>query len=173
MPRATVGALCLAAIACPFVAGCDPGNLNGFNPGAITIEQSTCGGLRASDFFWALNGFEHADILNPDERNQSQLTVVVHVGQRRVLNVSAGSVATSEDCASKATSVEWIVSNAAVARVEVGATSRSATLVALQPGDVSVSAILGFQDGTSPIQALPYAFATFGGAPVTVVRVVP
>ncbi len=162
-----------AAIAILTLAGCDPGNLNGFNPGAIRIQQRTCAELRASDFFWTLQGFELADILNPDVRNQTQLTVVLRVGQRKVLSVHAGSIDTAEDCSGKAGSVQWVVSNTVVARLPTGPAPRSATLEPLQPGDVSVSAILTFQDGTSPIQALPYAFASFGGAPVTVIRVVP
>jgi hypothetical protein len=141
--------------------------------GKITIQQRTCAELRASDLIWSLRGFETTDILNPDERNPTQLTVVVRVGQRRALDVKAGGVASSEDCTSKATSVRWIVSNSVVARVEVAATERSVILVAQQPGDVSVSAIVTFQDGTAPIQVLPYALANFGGAPVTVIRVVP
>jgi hypothetical protein len=162
----------LAATAFLLCAGCDPGNVN-FDPGPITFVQRTCAELRASDLIWFLRGFETSDVLNPDERNPTQLTVVVHVGQRRALEVKAGAVGSPEDCTSKATSVRWIVSNTVVARVEVGTTERSATLVALQAGDVSVSAILTFQDGTSPIQVLPYALANFGSAPVTTIRVVP
>jgi hypothetical protein len=115
----------------------------------------------------------NADILNPDVRNQSQLTVVLRVGQLKVLSVHAGAISTSEDCSSKAGSVQWVSSNTVVARLRAGGAPRSATIEPLQPGDVSVSAILTFQDGTSPIQALPYAFASFGGAPVTVVRIIP
>ena len=156
-----------------FLAGCDPGNLNGFNPGAITIQPRTCAELRASDLIWGVGGFETADILNPDVRNPTQLTAVIRVGQRKMLTLHAGSVGSAEDCSSKASLVQWVSSNSVVARLEVGTTARSAVLEGRQPGDTSVSAVLTFQDGTPAMQVLPYAIASFGGAPVTAVRVVP
>jgi hypothetical protein len=163
----------LAPVALALLAGCgEIGGVPGFGD-PITLRPRTCAELRASDLIWSIKGFKHGDILNPDVRNQTQLTVVLRVGQFKPLTLTAGSAGSTEDCSGKAASIQWVVSNPVVARLHAGASAQSATLEALQPGDVSVSAILTFQDGTSPMQVLPYAIATFGGAPVTVIRVVP
>jgi hypothetical protein len=134
---------------------------------------STCSALVASEFHWSLNGFRAQDILNPDVRNQPELTAIMHMGDVKTLKVSAGTTRTSEDCSGKATSVEWSVSNPVVARLDITDDPRTRSLVALQPGDTGVAAILTFQDGTPPIRVLPWSFTNVGSGDISVVRVVP
>jgi hypothetical protein len=60
-----------------------------------------------------------------------------------------------------------------VAQLDFTGNPRTASLVALQPGDTVVAAILHFQDGTPPLRVLPWSFTHVGSGNVTVVRVVP
>jgi hypothetical protein len=53
-----------------------------------------------------LSGFGPQDILNPDVRNQREVTAIMHVGDVKPLKVKAATTVTSEDCSGKATSVE-------------------------------------------------------------------
>jgi hypothetical protein len=142
-------------------------------PTCPAFVPKTCAELRASQFFWNLNGFASRDILNPDTRDQPELTAIVHVGDAKVLKVSAGSTDTSEDCSGKATTVDWSVSSPVVVRLEVQGNPRVATLVALQPGDTNVSAVLQFEDGTPTMRVLPWSFTNVGSGNITVIRVVP
>jgi hypothetical protein len=108
----------------------------------------TCSEVAASYplLFWSLSGFTEQDILNPDVRNQPELTAIMHPGDVKVLTVRAAGA--TGDCSGKATSVQWSVSNPVVARLDVAGTPRTASLVALEPGDTEVVAILTFNDGT-------------------------
>jgi len=132
-----------------------------------------CSEVAASNplLFWRLSGFTERDILNPDVRDQPQLTAIMRAGDVKVLTVRAAGG--TEDCSGKATSVEWSVSNPEVARLDVGQAPRTGSLVALQPGDTGVSALLTFQDGTPPMRVLPWSFTNVGSGDVTVVRVLP
>jgi hypothetical protein len=134
------------------------------SPGCPTTPfvPKTCSELRASQFHWSLSGFSAKDILNPDTRDQRELTAIMHVGEAKILKVSAASGDTSEDCSTKATTVEWSLSNRAVARLDFQGTSRAASLVALQPGDANVAAILQFDDGTPSMRILPWSFTGRG-----------
>lgn len=136
-------------------------------------EPSTCSALTVSELFWHLDGFKAQDILNPDQRDQRELTAIMHVGDVKILRVSASSTRTSENCAEKATSVEWTISNSVVARLEPQDGPRARLLVALQPGDTVVTALLAFQDGTPPMTVRPWSFTNIGSGDVTVMRVVP
>jgi len=138
--------------------------------GGQAFERATCADLLGENFFWFVDGFTDADVLNPSDRTQQKLTAILAVGQSKSLRVHAGSVATvsGSDCSGKAISIEWVLSNPLVARIEVGADPRQALLVAVNPGDTGIAAHLAFNDGSPPIGALPYVFAN-----VTVVRVVP
>jgi hypothetical protein len=151
---------------------CDLGGTGPDCP-TTTFVPLKCSELVASQFSWTLRGFVERDILNPDVRDQRELTAIMHVGDVKALNVSAGTTQTSEDCSAKATSVEWSVSNPVVARLDFTENPRTASLVALQPGDTVVAAILHFQDGTPPMRVLPWSFTNVGSGSVTVVRVVP
>lgn len=142
-------------------------------PECVTPSPLTCSGLVASQLDWFLNGFGPQDILDPDVRNPPILTAVLRVGQVKSLSVKASALFLSEDCSRKATSAQWSVSNPVVARADVGDDLRVASLVALQPGDTDVAAILAFGDGSPPVRALPYAFTNVASGNVTVVRVIP
>lgn len=133
----------------------------------------TCSALVASDplLHWSLRGFTEQDILNPDQRNQPELTAIMRAGDVKVLTVRAAGA--TEDCSEKATSVQWSVLNPGVVRVDVAGTPRTGSLVALEPGDTEVAAILTFNDGTPPMRVLPWSFTNVGSGDVTVVRVVP
>ena len=146
---------------------------NPCGPGGCRIPQRPCAEFSAAALSWSLRGFEPADILNPDLRNQPELTAVLHVGAVKRLRVSATGLGAAEDCSSKAASVDWLVSNSVVARFEAAENPREASLVALQPGDTVVSATVTFQDGTPPLHVLPWSFTNIGSGTVTVVRVVP
>jgi hypothetical protein len=89
------------------------------------------------------------------------------------MRIAAGSTATSEDCSSKATSVEWHNSNSVVLRLDPSGDALRRSLVALQPGDTVVAATLTFADGTPPMRVLPWSFTNVGSGEVTVVRVLP
>jgi hypothetical protein len=134
---------------------------------------ATCSQLNASQLNWTLSGFTSQDILNPDERNQPQLTAIMHVGDDKTLKLRATYFQTTEDCTGKATSIAWSVSNPVVARLDVAEDPRTGSLVALEAGDTDVAATLTFQDGTPPMRVLPWSFTNVGSGDVTVVRVVP
>jgi len=155
--------------------GCGPSPQFGLFccPTCAAFVAKTCSELRASQFFWNLNGFSSRDILNPDTRNQAELTAIMHVGDATILKVSAGSTDTSEDCSGKATTVDWSASNPVVARLEVQENPRVDQLVAVRPGDTNVSAVLHFEDGTPPMRVLPWSFTNVGSGDITVIRVVP
>jgi hypothetical protein len=170
-----------ASIALAFLPSCSGSGSAacGLNIGGLPVPEctsgpafvpSSCEELVAANFLWSLRGFSEADILNASDRSQRELTAILPVGQSRSLRVSAGSVATAtgSDCSGKAVSIEWVVTNLQVARVEVGADRRQAELVAVSPGETGVHANLTFADGTPPERALPFVFRD-----VTVVRVVP
>jgi hypothetical protein len=155
---------------------CGP-DFSGFRD-SLTIEYPTvtCSARVASAFQWSLKGFTVKDILNPDTRDQPELTAIMHVGDVRTLKVDAVAIAFStmgEDCSGKATSVEWSAADPAVARLDITEGPRTRSLVALRPGDTVVAATLTFQDGTPPIRALPWSFTNVGSGSITVVRVVP
>jgi hypothetical protein len=67
--------------------------------------------------------------------------------------------------------VEWSTTNPGVARLDVAET-RTASLVALQPGDTVVSALLKFQDAP-PLRIVPWSFTRASSGDITIVRVVP
>ena len=140
---------------------------------AKPFVPKTCSELSPSQFHWSLGGFTSRDILNPDMRDQPQLTAVMHVGDVKALIVSAGSTDTYEDCSGKAVAVDWLVSNPVVARLEVADSRRAASLTALQPGDTNAAAVLHFEDGTPTMRVLPWSFTNVGSGDITVVRVVP
>jgi hypothetical protein len=168
--------LCLASASCGGGdSGCGPNPQFGLLccPTCPAFVPKTCSELRASQFHWILSGFTPSDILNPDMRNQPELTAIMHVGVARSLRVAAGTTDTSEDCSSKATQVDWAVSNPAVARLEIQPGSRAASLVAVEPGDTNVSATLQFDDGTPSLHVLPWSFTNVGSGDVSVIRVVP
>ena len=113
---------------------CDLGGTGPECP-TTTYVPKACSELVASQFSWSLRGFLEKDILNPDVRDQRELTAIMHVGFTE--------------------------------------NPRTASLIALQPGDTAVAAILHFQDGTPPLRVLPWSFTHVGSGNVTVVRVVP
>jgi len=141
--------------------------------GGCRIPQRPCGELAASAFSWSIRGFGPADILDSDLRNQAELTAILHVGDARRLRVSATSLATSEDCSSKAATVDWRTSNPAVVRLETAESPREASLVASRAGDTVVSADIAFEDGTPTLRVLPWSFTNVGSGTITLVRVVP
>lgn len=140
---------------------------------ATPFVPKTCSELDPSQFHWSIGGFTSRDILNPDARDQAELTAIMHVGDVKAVEVSAGSIYTSEDCSEKAVTVDWFISNPVVARLEVVESRRAASLVALQPGDTNVAAVLQFDDGTPPMRVRPWSFTNVGSGDITVVRVVP
>lgn len=150
-------------------------DLGGTGPTCPTTPyvSTPCSQLGASELRWSLSGFASQDILNPDDRNQRELTAILHVMQAKSLRIGASSLKTSEDCSGKATSVKWTVTDPMVLRLDVGQDPHTATLVGLTPGDSGVFAELAFQDGSPPVRALPYAFTNVSSGNVTVVRVVP
>jgi hypothetical protein len=137
------------------------------------VTQKTCAEARASEFFWQLAGFQPADILNPDVRNQPTLTAILHVGDIKPLRVSARRTGTAEDCASKAVSVEWTISNPDVLELQPTSDRLISALAALQPGDSAVSANLTFGDGSPAIRIFPWSFTNVGSGDITVIRVLP
>jgi hypothetical protein len=155
--------------------GCGPNPQFGLFccPTCPEFVPKTCNELTASELFWTLSGFSAGDILNPDVRNQTELTAVLHVGDSKSLKVSAGSTATSEDCSQKAVAVDWSVSNPAAVRIDIAADSHGASLLALEPGDTVVSAVLQFEDGTPPMRVFPWSFTNVGSGDITNIRVVP
>jgi hypothetical protein len=146
---------------------------NPCGPGGCQASPRPCADVPTSAFHWSLRGFGPADILDPNLRNQAELTALMHVGDVKRLSLSAASILASENCASKAATVEWMISNRVVARLQGAENPREATLVALQPGDTVVSAMVGFEDGTPPLRVFPWSFTNVGSGDVTVVRVVP
>jgi hypothetical protein len=148
-------------------------DLSGLAFPRFEFDPATCAELRASDFFWSLRGFGSEDILDPDVRNQTQLTAIMRVGQTKILELRAATVQTQEDCRSKAVSVEWSSSRPRVVRLDFARDRLTATLTALKPGDAEVAATLQFEDGTPMLRALPWSFTNVGSGDITVVRVVP
>ena len=142
-------------------------------PSCPEFVPKTCAELNATQFHWSLRGFSSGDILNPDTRDQPELTAIMHVGDVKALKVSAGTTDTSEDCSDKASSVEWSVSSRRVASLEIEDGGRAARLTTLKPGDTIVAATLHFQDGTPSMRVLPWSFTNVSSGDVTVVRVVP
>ena len=168
----SLAALAAGLPSCVDLSGLHDELLNPCGREPCAVVARTCAELSASDLHWSLRGFLETDIVDPDRRDQRELTAIVHVGEVKPLRVSA-SGATAEDCSGKAAGVEWESSDRATARLEVTEDRRSAALVALRPGDVVISAELTFADGTPPMRILPWAFTNVGSGDVTLVRVVP
>jgi hypothetical protein len=143
--------------------------------GGTAFSPAACSDLLAANFDWFLDGLTAADLLDPNDRTLRELTAVLPIGQMKALRVHAGSIATAPnaDCSGKASSVEWVVSNPAVARVETGADPRQGVVVGLSPGDTQLYANLTFSDGSPGIRALPFVFTNVGSGIVTVLRIVP
>ena len=132
-----------------------------------------CAELHPSALLWSLRGFGPSDILDPNLRDQRELTAILQVGQAKRLELRAPGINASEaDCSGLARTVDWRNSNPVVARLTVEPGGRAASLAALQPGDVGIAADVGLHDGTS-IQVLPWSFTNVGSGVVTVIRVVP
>jgi hypothetical protein len=113
------------------------------------------------------------DILNPDDRNQTELTALLPVTRAQTLRITGATVWTREDCTSKVASAIWTVTDPSVLRLDVAPDAHSATLVGLSPGDTQVFADLTFNDGSFPMRVLPWSFTHVGSGTITVVRVVP
>jgi hypothetical protein len=120
-----------------------------------------------------LSGFGPQDILNPDVRNQREVTAIMHVGDVKPLKVKAATTVDVRGLQRKGNFGRVVLFNAVVARLDIAESPRTGSLVALQPGDTVVAAILKFEDGTPPMRVLPWSFTNVGSGDVTVVRVVP
>ncbi len=163
--------LLLVALLAACLPACGQVGGNIFGPGGLTSPP--CAELTAAALSWYLRGFAAADILDPNLRDQRELTAVMHVGDVKRLSVHAPSIGGIVNCPEKAATVEWMVSNGVVARFQPGENFREASLIALQPGDTVVSATVGFADGTPTLQVFPWSFTNVGSGDVIVVRVVP
>jgi hypothetical protein len=177
--RATGGLVilaCLANAACGGLggSGCGPNPQFGLLccPSCPQSVPRACAEIPASQLFWHITGFHSSEILDPD-RFHVELTAILHAGDAKRLEVRASTNETLEDCTGKNTTVEWSVSNAAVARLDVQENPRVALLVTVQPGDTNVSAVLQFADGTPSMRVLPWSSTNVGSGDITVIRVVP
>jgi hypothetical protein len=148
----------LAALASLTVASCDvgtPGGVSGLGgPSATGPAPRACSELKASDLTWNIDGFLQSDI--PDAASNPQVVIAeLAIGQVRSLRITASGPATASDCSAKAERVDWLFSSPVVARVDVAGNRLGGTLVALEPGETALAALVSFGDGSPPREARP------------------
>ena len=154
-----VEAIALASLA---LAGCESGSPP-TAPGPIPVwgfADPTAGGpgavpcseLVASDFTWRIAGLTYEDIID-GALEPADVVALLDVGERISLWISTRSTKTTNDCAAKAESVQLLLSDPSVARVDVGGDRLRATLVGLRPGETALSGHVTFGDGSAPSEA--------------------
>jgi hypothetical protein len=157
------------------VASCGSGGLENFFGdicgGAPCPVVATCDAadppLATETFGWTLSGFSSADLANPDDAGPD-FTVVLRLGERRVLRLSTFHGDETDDCTGRLASVEWSSSEPHARFSETSTTS--AVLTGVSRGDTMVLAQLTFKSG-GEFRAFPVVSGRATSALVRTVRV--
>ena len=152
--------------------GCGGGNLD------LTIhpEDLTCETLADPKVSWLIQGFQGSDLVDlpqgcPPACANARAVAELRVGERRQLKLNPGT-GPDLDCTGSFASTIWTSTNRVVAAVDPDAAiSQGALFTAIGPGETSLYADITFRGKSGSVRALPSAFPSGSGFPVTIATI--
>ena len=139
------------AIICVSSAACGPESIPGgfspFTPTPASVVVGTCSTVPAQGIQWRIAGLEYIRW----EQLAGNVVATLKIGYTYGLRI-AGHVG-GEDCSSKIETVEWVMSNPAVVRVDPESDRLRGTLVAQSVGETQLAARMDFRDGSPALSS--------------------